>query len=87
MANTQSGSVIFVDTTAYTGVGKAYICAIKYIGASSGTATIKDGGANGNVVWEELGASNIFNQVEMTITDLYVTLANSAKVYIYLRGE
>lgn len=87
MANATAGSVIVVDTTGYTGVGSANIEAIKYIGAASGTATIKDGGSGGVTVWEQGGTANVTDTVEMRISDLYVTLTNSAKIYIYLCAE
>jgi len=85
MANATSGSVIFVDTTAYQGVGKAYITAIKYIGAASGTAAIKTGSSGGTTVWEESGTPNVFNGgLDIAVDDIHVVLTNSAKVYVYL---
>lgn len=85
MANATSGSVIYVDTTAYQAVGKAYITAIKYIGNTSGTAQIKTGSSSGTSVWEESGANNVWNGgLDIAVDDMHVILTNSAKVYIYL---
>jgi hypothetical protein len=85
MANATTGSVIYVDTTAYQGVGKVYITAIKYIGSASGTAEIKTGNASGTSIWAESGTTNVFNgELEIVADDIHVILANGAKVYIYL---
>ncbi len=86
MANAQEGNVIFIDTTAATYSGAKYIEAIKYIGNTSGTATIQAGGSSGVTLWQESGTANVFNQVCIHSPDgLYIVVTNSAKVYIYLR--
>lgn len=88
MANATTGSVIFVDTTAYQGVGPCNIKAIKYIGNASGTATIKSDSSGGQTLWEEGGANNVFNgSLDIRTNDIYVTLTNGAKVYIYLCAD
>jgi hypothetical protein len=84
MANSYTGNVQFVDTTGTTLAFISNVCGVKYIGNASGTATIKAGSTSGAVVWEESGASNVFNQVDFRCSDgLYVTLTNGAKIYIY----
>jgi hypothetical protein len=86
MANTKSANVLIVDTSAqFDGVYE--IKSIKYIGAASGTASIKADSTSGTVVWEEAGSSNVWNpDVCLRVAGgFYVTLANSAKLYIYLK--
>lgn len=85
MANVREGNCQFVDTSAaFTDIKN--IKSIKYIGAASGTATIKGGGtSSGDVMWEESGSTNTWND-DLGLRDcegIYVTLTNSAKVYIY----
>jgi hypothetical protein len=85
MANYRSANVIFIDTSAaFTDYKK--IVGVKYIGNASGTASIKsNGSSSGDILWEESGASNVFNQVEIRDSrGVYVTVTNSAKVYLYL---
>lgn len=88
MANARAGTVIFCDTSNTTYTGTMKICAVKYIGAASGTAEFKQGSSSGATLWRESGSTNIFNEVEMQINDgLNVTLTNSAAVYIYLAAD
>jgi hypothetical protein len=88
MANANKANVIFVDTTGTAITGLTSIASIKYIGNASGTATIKNANSGGATLWEESGASNVFNQVEIDAPQgLYVTLTNGAKVYIYLECD
>jgi hypothetical protein len=86
MANGYASNVIFVDTSAaFTYATR--IRSIKYIGASSGTATIKSNAdSSGQTLWQESGTSNVYNP-DVCIYDnkgVYVTLTNSAAVYLYL---
>lgn len=85
MANSRAGNVIRVDTSAaFTSARN--IVAIKYIGASSGTASIKKTASDGIPLWEESGSTNTFNEVPVrSSTGIYVTVTNSAVVYIYLK--
>ncbi len=86
MANTFSENVIFVDTDASTFAQAKCIQAIKYIGNTSGTLTIKAGTSSGKVLWEESGATNTFNNVHIQALDgIYVTITNGAKAYVYLK--
>jgi hypothetical protein len=86
MANGFSANVIYCDTSAAFTQAKR-IHSIKYIGASSGTATIKSGGtSSGTVIWQESGTANVLDS-DVGIADqqgVYVTLTNSAAVYLYL---
>lgn len=86
MANAKTENVIFCDTSTTTYSGPQKIKSIKYIGNASGTATIKNGSTAGDVIWEESGASNVWNpDVGLrAMNGIYVTLTNSAKLYIYL---
>ena len=54
MANTRTGNVIYVDTTA--SFEKAIIRAVKYIGNASGTAVISN---NSKTIWQESGTNNL----------------------------
>jgi hypothetical protein len=87
MANATDRNVIKVDTSAAF-VEARCIHSIKYIGAASGTATIKSGASSsGTTLWEEAGTSNVFNH-GVDIKDpagVYVTVTNSAVVYLYLK--
>jgi hypothetical protein len=85
MANYRKNNVLVVDTSAEFD-GKFVIAAINYIGAASGTASIKDDVTGGSVLWEEAGTANVHNQVNIEgHNGIYVTVTNSAKVYIYLK--
>lgn len=86
MANTRSANVIRIDTSAAFAF-PIDICAVKYIGASSGTASIKSAAsASGSTLWEEAGTSNVFNEAKIKDNQgVYVTVTNSAVVYLYLR--
>lgn len=81
MANTRTGNVIYVDTTA--SFEKAIIRAVKYIGNASGTAVISN---NSKTIWQESGTNNLSVDEICAVCDsgYTVTLTNSAKVIIYL---
>jgi len=84
MANTRAANVLRVDTTADFADLKN-ICGIKYIGAASGTAVIKDKDTSGNTLWQESGTSNVFNEVKINAAEgMRVEVTNSAVVLIYL---
>lgn len=87
MANHREGNVIYVDTSAaFTDVRN--VCSIKYIGAASGTATLKgDASASGALLWQEAGTANVFDSdIEIRSDEgVYVTLTNSAVVYLYVK--
>lgn len=86
MANAKEGNVIYVDTDDTTLASAKYVEAIKYIGNTSGTATIKAGTSSGDLMWEESGTANVFNEVCIHSPDgLHVAVTNGAKVYIYLK--
>lgn len=87
MAGSINSNVVYCTATLAI-VGPVAIRAIKYIGASSGTATVTTGTATGGVsLWAQSGSANWQDQ-GMNIFNtkgVYVTLANSAKVYVYLK--
>jgi hypothetical protein len=86
MANAKGANVQFVDTNDTTLTGPQVIVGIKYIGNTSGTATIKQDTSGGAALWEESGSANTFNQVYIkTSGSIHVALTNSAKVYIYYK--
>jgi hypothetical protein len=84
LANTRTANVIYVDTTAAF-AGPLSICGIKYIGAATGTVVITatDSGSN---LWQESGTNNLpMDEAEIVAQGgITVTVANSAKCYIYL---
>ena len=87
MSNAMTNNVIRVDTTGYTNTNRLRICGVKYIGNTSGTASIKaDASSSGQILWEESGANNVWNpELEINAAGgIYVTLTNSAVIYIYL---
>jgi hypothetical protein len=84
MANGRGANVYYVDTDNTTIAGPIHITAIKYVGASSGTANIKADSDSGTILWSEASDTNTFNQVNIrTNTSLYVNLANNAVIIIY----
>ena len=90
MANGRAGNVYYVDTSGAldTNLSKMSICAIKYIGNTSGTASIKADSSSGVIVWQESGANNLSaDYVEMRIDNPYVTVANGAVLIIYTEVE
>lgn len=85
MANVNKGNVHILDTTGQFTEGRTYVKAIKYIGGTSGAATIKTGGSGGTVIWEESGTANVFNgDLDIVGEDLYFTYTATCKVYVYL---
>lgn len=84
MANTRSGSVLLVDTTA-SFTGSYTIESVKYIGNASGTAIISTAAGN---IWQESGTPNLATEYICARCDsgFTVTVTNSAKVYIYLEA-
>lgn len=85
MANTRAGTVLRVDTSA-TFAEVRDIVAVKYIGAASGTAVIKNENTSGAQVWEEAGTSNVFNEVKISCSKgVRVEVTNSAVVYLYMK--
>lgn len=86
MANTYAANVIFVDTTAATYSGAKYICAVKYVGNTSGTAAIQKRDVSGQTLWAADGTADFVDEVEIVSTQgIYVTVTNGATVYIYLK--
>lgn len=86
MANHYAANVIFVDTTAATYSGPKRICAVKYIGNTGGTAAIQKNDVNGKILWEADGTADITEDIDIFASGgIYVTVTNSAKVYIYLK--
>jgi hypothetical protein len=87
MANHREGNVIYVDTdAAFADVRN--VCAIKYIGNTSGTANLKgDASSSGALLWEEEGTANVFDaDIEIRCdTGVYVTVTNGAVVYLYVK--
>jgi hypothetical protein len=85
MSNTRAGNVIRVDTSAaLTDVRN--VRTVKYLGASSGTASIKKTDTNGAILWSASGSSDQVDQ-DLYIrcnTGIYVTVASSAVVLLYL---
>lgn len=85
MANGRTSNVIYVDTTA-TFTGPFCVTGIKYIGASSGTLVIT-AADSGVRVYEEAGTANLqVDDAEFYVgaAGITVTVANSAKCYIYI---
>lgn len=86
MANTYAANVIFVDTTAATYEGAKYVCAVKYVGNTSGTAAIKKRDASGQTLWAADGTADFTEDVDIVSTQgIHVTVTNGATVYIYLK--
>lgn len=85
MANARKANVLYVDTDNYNPTDHLVIKSIKYIGNTSGTANIKHKDDSGQILWEESGATNTFNECRIVCPQgIYVNLTNSAKVIIYL---
>lgn len=85
MSNARQSNVIIVDTSAQFSENLK-ICSVKYIGNTSGTASIKLPDSSGTVVWEASGTTNVQDhdlEIRAPI-GCYVTVTNSAKVYLYL---
>ena len=87
MANYSKSNVHFVDQDATTIAGNIRIVGIKYIGNASGTLNIKgEASTNGEILWEEAGTTNVYNQVSIRDQKgIFITLTNGATVYIYTR--
>ena len=85
MANTRAGNVVKVDTSGLLSDVRS-IEAIKYIGNTSVTALSQKGSSSGANLLEESGTGNVFNEVCIECPNgVYVTVTNSAVVYLYLK--
>lgn len=86
MANTRSGNVIIVDTTAAF-VDAVNIVAVRYeAGSSTPSVTIKADSSGGTVVYFADGANDLFEQVPIRCNGgVHVTIGGtSTKAYLYL---
>lgn len=84
MSNTTTGNVYRIDTTNTVLSGLRRICAIKYVGAASGTATIKNA-AGDQTIWEHAGNVIAFEEVKLRLVEgIEVEVTNSAVVYLYV---
>ncbi len=86
MANSYSSNVARFTSSA-TLVGNFKIAAIKYVGATSGSAGIYETSSSGSQVWEQAGSSNFEDQGLNIICNagFNVQITNSAVVYVYLK--
>lgn len=88
MANTYSSNVRKIDTSGAI-TGPLAIRSIKYIGSSSGSASVKASPATtaGLLVWQQSGSANWSDHdLNILASDgIYVTVGNSAIVYLYLK--
>lgn len=83
MANHRQANVIFCDTDE-TFEGVRQVMTVRYIGAASGTAVIKDSDSSENL-WEASGTEDDSDFVQISNShDLRVEVTNGAKVYLYL---
>lgn len=86
MANSFSGNVIFVDTSASFPYAKN-IESVKYVGAASSSATIKgNADSSGPTLWTDNSSST--TTYETCIRDcqgVYVAITGTAAVYIHLK--
>lgn len=87
MAVTRKESVIRIDADNDTVAGILNICGIKYMPGTS--ASIKaDTSSSGMVLWETALTTELFDNVEIRVKDgIWVDLAGSAVIYIYLKPE
>jgi len=87
MANTRDNNVIALDSTGAISGDVWRIKSFHYVGASSGSVILRSPDGSGKVVYEASGASD--NSLDVgnlhVIGDLHVTVANGAKLYIYLK--
>ncbi len=86
MSNVRKGNVIKVDTSA-TFAENLTVVAIKYMGNTSGTATIKLPDSSGVQVWEADGTSDLWeaNHFIRAPKGLAVAVTNGAVIYLYCK--
>lgn len=83
MANHRDGNVIYVDTTDSEFPDVRNVKSIKYIGAASGTATIK-GISSGLALWEASGDVEVHEDVCIRCDKgIEVEVTSGAVVYVY----
>lgn len=83
MANSYDGNVHRIDTTDTELPATRSVKGVKYVGAASGTATIKELGS-GNTLWEHSGDVIIFDDVCIRADKgIEVEVTNGAVVYVY----
>lgn len=91
MSNARKENVIRIDTSAAFASEQMTIHSIKYIAGTTGTsASIKsDGSSSGMIMWETASTSDVLDH-DLNINarqGIYVTVSNSAVVYLYLRNK
>lgn len=84
MANSDNGNVYRIDTTNTDLAAVRNVKGIKYVGASSGTATVKAISDSRETIWEHSGDVIVFDDVCIRANDgIEVEVTNGAVVYIY----
>lgn len=62
-----------------------HIVGIKVITDGTGTVTMRDGSASGNIIWEETINQRKFEQVDIRAQQgVHLTIVATATVYLYL---
>lgn len=84
MANTSNGNVYRIDTTDTDLPAVRNICGIKYVGANSGTATVKAISSSRESLWEHAGDVIVHDDVKIRANQgIEVEVTNGVVVYIY----
>lgn len=90
MANTYSGNVIFVDTSAAFSYAKN-ICGVKLLGGSAGSSiTIRGSSSStGNIMWQGLSSVGVvFDEVEIRDdSGVYAVVVGAATALVYLKAD
>lgn len=88
MANHRQANVIYVDTTA-TFADVRRVDYVRYVGAASGTAEIREENGSGQLLWQESGTANVPASELMLRSGkgLHVVVTNGAIVYLYLGAK
>ena len=84
MANSRGNNVLFCDTDNTQYAENIRIKSIKYIGASTSSATIRKKDASGAIVWTEDGSADKVDEVCIVAPQgIWVDITGTAAVYIY----
>lgn len=87
MANSVNANVYFIDTDNTVLPGPIRIVGIKYIGASTSSASLKAGTTSGSELWRETSSSNVFDEVHIEVQEqagVHVDITGTAAIFVYV---
>jgi hypothetical protein len=89
MANSRRHNVVRLDTTGVVPGPAGTITAIRYIGDTGGSAQLRGGASDSQILWEASGDvethDDLWIRAATTNDNMHITVAGGAVVYLYLK--